>query len=77
MKKKELKRMLGVANNTVFEQISRIEELNTIVDNIPSMVDRLTKLHDGQFNVAEKEIRRLNIIIHHYEDRINRIISNG
>ena len=76
MKKKELKRMLGIANNTVFEQINIIKELNTIVDNIPSIVDRLTKLHDGQFNVAEKEINRLNIIIHHYEDRINRIMND-
>jgi len=69
MKKKELIEELGKAHRVIRGQ-------KEIIDNIPSMVDRLTKLHDSQFDVAEKEIRRLNIIIHHYEDRINRIMND-
>ena len=69
MKKKELYQVLDRAHNVIASQ-------KEIIDNIPSMVDRLTKLHDSQFDVAEKEIRRLNTIIHHYEDRINRIMND-
>jgi hypothetical protein len=69
MKKKELIEELGKAHIVIRGQ-------KEIIDNIPSMVDRLTKLHDSQFDVAEKEIKRLNIIIHHYEDRINRIMND-
>ena len=69
MKKKELYQVLDRAHSVIASQ-------KEIIDNIPSMVDRLTKLHDSQFDVAEKEIRRLNIIIHHYEDRINRIMND-
>ena len=69
MKKKELIEELGKAHRVIRGQ-------KEIIDNTPSMVDRLTKLHDSQFDVAEKEIRRLNIIIHHYEDRINRIMND-
>jgi len=69
MKKKELIEVLDKAHRVIRGQ-------KEIIDNIPSMVDRLTKLHDSQFNVAEKEIKRLNTIIHHYEDRINRIMND-
>ena len=73
MKKKqlieELDRKLGFANATVFKQMQEIARLNNKIEEVPSKFDSLNKMHEGQFKVAEAEIKRLKIIIHYLEEK--------
>ena len=80
MKKKqqmeELERKLGFANATVFKQMKEIVRLKNKIEEVPSVFDRLNAMHNGQFKVAESEIKRLNIIIHYLEEKTLKVYND-
>lgn len=62
MKKKELKRQLGISNRTVELQLNEIVSLNKACTS-------MEKHYDSHMSIAEAEIKRLNVIIHYLEMR--------
>jgi len=70
MRKKEVKRLLGISNRTVKEQMDKIISLNDDIERLEELALKLTAIDDKQIAIAEKSISRQQIIIHYLESRL-------
>lgn len=64
--RKENKILKQGFKDLVYECTEKIENKNKLFD---SEINRFNDIHNKQFNVAEKEIKRLNVIINYLENK--------
>ena len=69
MKKKELKRLLAIANGTIHKQMQTIVEANKEIAELKDKIESLCKMYEGIIDVGEAEIKRRTIIMHYLETK--------
>ena len=66
---KELARMLGIANETIHDQMQEIDTLNKLAVYKKISIKNLAKMYENQIEGQDREIHRLTIIKHYLEEK--------
>lgn len=60
---KELQDKLNIANRTILEQLNEMGRIN-------KAFDKMEEHYNSHMQIAENEIKRLNVIIHYLEGKV-------
>lgn len=60
---KELQDKLNIANKTIFEHFDKMNKVN-------KAFDKMEEHYNSHMQIAENEIKRLNVIIHYLEGKV-------